>query len=164
MASWPEFSPTRLLERLSAHEVDFVVVGGLAGVAHGSARMTNDLDICYSRDRANLDALGAALVELGARLRGIPDEVPFVPDGATLRRTSILTLETSEGALDLLVEPKGAPAYATLRRRAARVELAGADVLVASLEDLLAMKRAAGRPKDLLDVEELEAIGRLRAK
>jgi len=159
---WPRFSPRRLLERLVAGEVDFVVVGGIAAVSHGSAAFTGDLDISYARDDDNLDRLGRVLVELGARLRGVTDDVPFVPDGRTLRRTRMLTLETPMGMLDLLAQPDGAPVYATLRERAGRELVAGVEVLIASLEDLIAMKRAAGRPKDLVAVEELEAIQRLR--
>lgn len=162
MAQWPELRLESLLRRLTAHGVDFVVVGGIAVIAHGSARITRDLDICYATDQANLDALGAAMVELGARLRGGPDRVPFVPDGRTLRRTQILTLATDDGWIDLLAAPSGVPSYAQLRDRADRVTIGDVAVRVASLDDLEAMKRAAGRPRDLLDVEELEAIRRLR--
>jgi predicted nucleotidyltransferase len=161
VAQWPDFKPTNLLRRLVAHGADFVVVGGMALIAHGSARLTRDLDICYSADPTNLDVLGAALVELGASLRGVEDDVPFVPDGATLRRTSILTLTTSDGWIDLLVQPAGAPRYEELRRRAIRTEIGGVAVMVASLDDLAGMKRAAGRPRDLADLEEIEVIRRL---
>jgi predicted nucleotidyltransferase len=162
VASWPEFRLEALLRRLVAHGVDFVVVGAIALIGHGSTRNTRDLDICYATDPANLEALGAAMVELGARLRGIPDEAPFAPDAQTLRRTSILTLETSDGWIDLLVSPSGAPAYAELRKRAERVAIDGMAILIASLDDLEAMKRAAGRPQDLIDLEEIEVIRRLR--
>jgi predicted nucleotidyltransferase len=162
VAQWPELRLESLLRKLTAHGVDFVVVGGIAVIAHGSARVTRDLDICYATDQANLDALGAAMVELGARLRGVPDLVPFVPDGRTLRRTQILTLATDDGWIDLLAAPSGAPPYAQLRDRADRVIIGDVAIRVAALDDLEAMKRAAGRPRDLLDVEELEAIRRLR--
>jgi predicted nucleotidyltransferase len=158
---WPEFRPTRLLRRLVDAGIDFVVIGGFAAIAHGSVQVTRDLDICYSAKASNLDALGRGLVALGARLRGVEEEVPFVPDGATLRRTTMLTLETEEGPLDILTEPAGAPGYDVLRKRAIEVPVAGVVVRVAALEDLLAMKRASGRPKDLLALEELEAIVRL---
>jgi len=164
VASWPEFRPTRLLRRLTAHGVDFVVIGGFAAIAHGSARLTRDLDVCYSPDAVNLEALGAAMVELGATLRGVEDDVPFVADARTLRATQVLTLDSEDGPIDLLAAPAGGPGYAKLRQRAERVEIAGIPVLVASLDDLLAMKRAAGRNKDLLDVEELETIRRLRKR
>ena len=89
MENWPDFNPEALLRRLVAHGVDFVIVGGMAMVLHGSARLTRDLDICYSVDPANLEALGAAMVKLGARLRGVSEDLPFVPDARTLRRTTI---------------------------------------------------------------------------
>jgi predicted nucleotidyltransferase len=158
----PRFSPRALLRRLAAAEVDFVVVGGIAAVAHGSVALTQDLDITYASDERNLDRLGKTLVGLDARLRGVTDDVPFVPDGRTLRRTRILTLDTDEGRLDLLAQPDGAPHYAQLRDRAVEAEVGGVEVRIASIEDLIAMKKAAGRPKDLIAVEELEAIKRLR--
>ncbi|MDX6697286.1 MAG: hypothetical protein QOE65_683 [Solirubrobacteraceae bacterium] len=161
MATWPEFHPRRLLRELVARGVDFVVVGGMAMVLHGSARVTRDLDLSYAIDGANLDLLGRVLIDLGAKLRGVDEDVPFVPDGRTLRRTGILTLDTPAGWLDLLFQPAGAPPYEELRRRAVRMDLGGFGVLVASLDDLAAMKRAAGRPIDLIDLEEIEVIRRL---
>src|SRR5687768_11725488 len=103
-------------------------------------------------------------MEVEARLKGVDDEVPFVPDGRTLRRTGILTLVSREGPIDLLLQPAGAPPYDDLRRRAVRMDLGGFGVLVASLDDLAAMKRAAGRPIDLIDLEEIEVIRRLTAE
>jgi predicted nucleotidyltransferase len=164
VANWPELKLEALLRRLVSHGVDFVVVGGIAMVAHGSARLTNDLDICFATDAANLDALGTAMVELGATPRGVPEDVPFVPDAQTLRRMSILTLISEDGNIDLLVAPAGSPPYRELRDRAKRVNMAGIAILVASLDDLEAMKRASGRPKDKLDLEEIEVIRRLRAR
>lgn len=162
VASWPDFEPDALLRRLTAAGVDFVVIGGYAAIAHGASVLTSDLDICFAPDDANLDALGRVLIDLDARLRGIDEDVPFVSDAATLRRIMVLTLDTADGPLDVLVEPSGAPRYEVLRRRAERLDLGGFAVLVASLGDLIAMKAAAGRPKDLMVLAELEAIRRLR--
>ena len=164
MESLPRFRPTKLLRRLVEGEVDFVVVGGFAAIVHGSPRLTNDLDICYAAAPRNLAALGGVLTELGARLRGIEDAVPFQPDLATLRRTRLLTLESPDGPIDLLAAPAGSPGYASLRRQAERVDLEGITVLVASLDHLMDMKRAAGRPKDLVDLEELQAVARRRTR
>ncbi len=164
MQNWPEFRPGSLLKRLVAHGVDFVVVGGIAMIGHGSARITQDLDICYATDAANLEALGAVLVELGARLRGVTEDVPFVPDARTLRRTTILTLDTPDGPIDLVVRPAGSPDYPTLRARAERATLDGIAISIASLDDLESMKLAAGRKKDEIDLEEIEAIRRLRQR
>jgi predicted nucleotidyltransferase len=158
----PDFSPKALLQRLVDGGVDFVIVGGVAAVAHGSVTFTQDLDISYAPDDENVDRLGRVLVDLGARLRGVTDDVPFVPDGRTLRRTRLLTLDTALGQIDLLAQPDGAPLYGRLRDRAVVQDVAGVQVRVASLDDLIAMKKAAGRPKDLVAVEELEAIRRLQ--
>jgi hypothetical protein len=163
-----EFALGRLLRRLVEADVDFVVVGGVAVIVQASPRFTKDLDICYAIEQANLDRLGAALTELGARLRGVEEDVPFVPDGLTLRHTQMLTLTTLDGDIDLLVDPNGSPGYAALRRNASRIDLDGIAVLVASIDDMIAMKRAAGRPQDLLDLESLEVarrrVGRKRAR
>jgi hypothetical protein len=165
VASWPDFRPTALLGRLAHAGVDFVVVGGVAVVVQASPRFTRDLDICYATDAPNLERLGSLLVSLEARLRGIEDDIPFVPDGRTLRPTQMLTLTTREGDLDLLVDPPGSPGYPALRRRADVVELDGASVRIASLEDLIEMKRATGRPQDEIDIESLKiARSRLRGK
>ena len=164
MANWPDFHPDRLLPQLVAHGVDFVVIGGIAMVAHGSARVTHDLDITYSPDQPNLDALGRAMTSLRATLRGVDDDVPFVADGTTLRRTTILTLDTDAGPIDLLSAPPGAPLYAELRGHAEPVTVWDTRILVASLDDLELMKRAAGRAKDALDLEEIAVIRRLRAR
>jgi predicted nucleotidyltransferase len=157
-----ELRPGEIVRRLAERNVDFVVIGGVAAVLHGSARDTFDLDVSYATNDANLAALGDVLTSLGARLKGVEDDVPFVADSRTLRQMEVLTMVTDLGELDVLAKPSGAPAYETLRARAERYELDGFSVLVASIEDLLAMKRSAGRPKDVADVAELEAIARLR--
>jgi predicted nucleotidyltransferase len=158
--SLPELRLSALLHRLSEGGVDYVVVGGVAVAAQGYGRATKDLDITYATDRSNLEALGEVLIAAKARLRGVPEDVPFVPDGHTLRRTQILTLDTVDGGLDLLVDPSGAPSYDAMRARADVIEFEGILVRVVSLEDLLAMKRAAGRKQDLADIEALEAARR----
>ena len=151
-----------LLGLLNAHGVDFVVIGGIAAVLHGSPRITKDLDVVFAPDATNLRLLGRALADARARLRGAGDDVPFVPDERTLRNVQLLTLETDHGPLDVMVQPDGCPAYEQLRRHAQRAEVGAFGALVASIPDLIEMKRAAGRPKDLADIAELEAIQRLR--
>jgi hypothetical protein len=142
--------------------VDFVVIGGIAAIAHGAARLTRDLDITYSKEGANLEALGRVLLDLEAKLRGADDDVPFVPDDRTLRRTEILTLDTTAGPLDLLGSPAGAPGYDELRRHADRITLGNTPVFIASIDHLVAMKLATGRPRDVGDIDELDAIRRKR--
>jgi predicted nucleotidyltransferase len=163
VASSPEYHPAALVRALVDGGVDFVIVGGVAVVLQAMPRFTKDLDICYSSSQDNLDALGSVLVGLKARLRGIPEALPFVPDGHTLRQTQILCLTTPAGDIDLLVNPHGAPDYETLRERSSAMELSGRSVRVASIEDMLSMKRAAGRPQDLVDIESLEVARELGA-
>jgi predicted nucleotidyltransferase len=156
----PFFKLGSLLRRLTEAGVDFVVVGGVAVVLQASPRFTRDLDICYATARENLERLGGVLVDAGAMLRGIDENLPFTPDADTLKRTQILTLSTDEGDIDLLVDPDGSPGYKALRQRADNMDLDGLTVAVASIEDLIAMKRAAGRPQDMVDLEALEAARR----
>jgi predicted nucleotidyltransferase len=163
MTDRPELRADDILRRLTARGVDFVVIGGIAAVLHGSAQATYDLDICYATDSGNLEALGGALVELKAQLKGVEEQVPFVPDARTLNRVEVLTMTTELGEVDMLARPSGSPGFEALRRHADRFDLDGFSVLVASIDDLIAMKSAAGRHKDLATVEELETIKRLRA-
>ncbi len=165
MASWPDFRPTALIGALVRGGVDFVVIGGVAVVVQASPRFTRDLDISYATDAANLERLGTLLVALDARLRGVEADVPFTPDAHTLRRIEMLTLTTRDGDLDLVADPPGSPGYPVLRRHADIVDVNGDAVRVASLEHLIEMKRAAGRPQDEIDIEALEvARTRLRGK
>ncbi|MGH2743229.1 MAG: nucleotidyl transferase AbiEii/AbiGii toxin family protein [Gammaproteobacteria bacterium] len=162
MTAWLEFKPREILGLLTTRGVDFVVIGGYAAVLHGSPRVTQDLDITFATDPPNLEALGKVLTELGARLSGVDEDVPFVADERTLTGVELLTLETDLGKLDLLALPAGAPPYADLRERAARFDVGGFLVRVADIRQLIAMKEVAGRPKDLADIAELDAIARLR--
>ena len=162
VASWPDFRLRDLLRRLVGGGVDFVVVGGVAVIVQAQPRFTKDLDICYAPDAANLEALGGVLIGLNAKLRGVDEDLPFVPDARALSRTQMLTLSTDLGGLDLLVDPPGSPGWDRLRRNAERISVDGTPVLVAALDDMLAMKLAAHRPQDLIDVEALEVARELR--
>jgi predicted nucleotidyltransferase len=163
-AEFPPLEAEELLRRLTAAGVDFVVIGGIALVLLGSPRMTRDLDVVFAPDDANLDALGGVLVDLEARLRAVDEDVPFVADAATLRNAQLLTLTTSAGWFDVHRSVDGAPPYPQLRSNAERYDLGGFSVLVASPDDMIAMKQAAGRPQDLVDVETIAAIKRLRRR
>lgn len=153
------FDPVGVLRALVDYRVRFIVIGGLGAVLHGSPSRTGNLDICYSRDLENLDALVAALNELGARLRGTDEGVPFRLEAATIGAGNHFTFTTRAGSLDILGMPAGSEGYEQLMRNAVIMELGGGlEVPVASIEDLIAMKQAAGRPKDLIEVEVLGAL------
>jgi hypothetical protein len=154
-----EFRPKPILEALVAHDVDFVLIGGLAGMAHGSAYPSYDVDIAYARDRGNLERLADALVELDATLRGAPPDVPFLLDADTIERGAHFTFDTPYGGLDILTNPDGAPPYDKLVGATgdpAPVE--GVLIRVASLDHLIAMKEASNRTKDKLMATEYRAI------
>lgn len=146
------------LRALVDHGVRFVVVGGVASVAHGSPSVTRDLDICYERSPENLDRLATALRSLGARPRGVDEGVPFVLDARTLERGDHFTFSTEAGPLDCLGTPAGTRGFEGLVGNAVPIDLDGMTVLVAGLDDLIRMKRAAGRPQDLQEVEILGAL------
>jgi predicted nucleotidyltransferase len=159
-AVWPDFEPREMLRRLTEAGVDFVVIGGIAVIAQGYGRATRDLDIAFAGDAPNLEALGNLLVDLKASLRGVEEDVSFVPDARTLAGIQLLTLETSLGWLDVHRQIPGVRSYEDLRARAERATIAGVPVLVASVDDLVAMKQAAGRDQDRIDVDALRAIKR----
>lgn len=122
--------PASILAALVTHEVDFVVIGGLAAIAHGSRRMTRDIDIVVRPDDENLSRLEAALAELG--------------------RPKLLKV---------IASPAGAAPYADLKARSIATPVAGVEVRTSGLDDLVAMKRAAGRPLDLQDIADITAQG-----
>jgi hypothetical protein len=142
------------------HGVRFVLVGGLAAQAHGSPSLTGDVDICFDRSGDNLERLAAALESLAAVRRDIPADWPPMPplDGRTLRAGAVFTLATRYGDLDLLDAPDPGFDYETLAAHAVSTSLRGGRLDVASLDDLIAMKRAAGRPKDRIELEILGAV------
>lgn len=152
------FDPLAALKTLHRHGVRFVVIGGIGGVLHGSPSVTSDLDVCYDRHGENVQRLAAALREMRARLRGVDDQVPFTIDAPTLLAGDHFTFVTRFGDLDCLGTPAGTDGYGDLTRSAEWVDLDGVSVLVASLDDLIHMKRATGRPKDRAEVEILGAL------
>lgn len=161
MSEEPIFQPDQILRRLVDADVKFVVVGGLAAQAHGSTSLTNDLDICYARDPDNLRAIAGVLQDIAAIRRGLPADTPPMPplDARTLRAGGLFTLSTRFGDFDLLADPDPGLDFAALMVSAVPADTAGVRVMAAGLDDLMAMKRAAGRPKDRV---ELEILGALR--
>jgi hypothetical protein len=152
------FDPLESLRVLVDAGVRFVLIGGYAAAIRGSPMMTGDVDICYARDDANIGQLAAALEELGAGLRGAPADVPFSPDARTLGAGDHFTLSTRAGALDCLGTPAGTDGFPDLDRSATDEDLDGLTVRVASLDDLIRMKRAAGRAQDRIAIEWLSAL------
>ncbi len=153
-----------LLEALDRQGVDFVLVGGLAGLVHGSAYPTYDCDIAYSREPSNLKRLAAALEEIGVTLRGAPSDLPFRPDAQTLAKGANFTFETKFGSFDILGEVAGIKSYESLRSKSKVERVEGLEVRIAALEDLIAMKRAANRVKDRLMVLEYVELADLRRR
>jgi hypothetical protein len=158
VTSTPSFEPLRALRALARSNVRFVLIGGVAARLHGSPTLTRDTDVCYSRDTDNVERLAKVLRTLHARLRGVDDDVPFLVDGRTLLAGANFTFVTDVGDLDVLAAPAGVDGYAELAARAERVDLEGVTVLVASLDDLIRMKRASGRAKDRAELEILAAL------
>lgn len=159
-----EFEPLKILEVLAKHEMSFVVIGGVASAIHGAPFMTIDLDVVPELQTANLDHLAAALKELSARLRDAdePEGIEISLDGRTLKKAlpdfGFLRFETKFGFLDLLYQPAGTNGFRDLVKSATEEDLGSVKVLIASLEDVIRSKQAAGRPRDL---EQLPTLRRL---
>lgn len=154
-----EFQAKPILRKLVEHNVDFVLIGGLAGIARGSSYPTYDIDIAYARDMENLKRLASALRELGATLRGAPADVPFRLDARTLKAGAHFTFETPYGSVDVLSDPDGAPSYDHLKAAAGEpAEVDGERIFVASLDHLIAMKETSARTKDRLMATEYRVL------
>ncbi len=154
-----EYDPFAALGALQRNGVRFVVIGGFAGRLRGSPTITHDTDICYDRTADNSGGLAAALKELDAHLRGVEDDVPVLLDAKTLERGQNFTFDTSAGALDVLALPAGTGGFDELMANATVLDLGdGLAVPVAHIDDLIRMKRAAGRPKDRIELEVLAAV------
>jgi hypothetical protein len=156
--------PDRILTALVKRQVEFVVIGAVAAIAQGGPLITQDLDITPAREPGNLDRLARALKDLDARLR-LPDDssgIEFPIEPRFLGSVGSWTLKTPSGDLNLLFVPSGTAGYEDLKRSAVSVELWGQEVLVASLADIIRMKEAAGRPKDLGQLPALRQTLELR--
>jgi len=155
-----EFRPEKLLEVLSRHRVRHVLIGGFAGVIHGSPYVTTDVDVVPDPSAANLRRLSAALDELHAKVwtDAKPDGVPFDHDPVSLGASRTWNLVTDFGRLDITFEPSGTDGFADVARDAVRLTILGAEVDVASLADVIRSKEAAGREKDRLVLPVLRRI------
>ena len=148
----------KMLSELSTHGVRFVIVGGVAATVHGSSRLTHDLDIVYARDPENLGRMVRALASHEPYLRGAPPGLPFRFDEPTLQAGLNFALTTDLGPMDLLGEITGGGRFEDLVDRTVEISLFGLKFSCLDLETLITVKRAAGRPKDLETVAELESI------
>ena len=155
------FDPDRLLTTLLEHEVRFVVIGGLAGNLRGTPVVTHDLDVCYDRARDNLESMASALADMHATLRVAREDadLSFPLDARALVLGDSFTLRTDFGPFDILGTPSGTKGYGDLVVGATSFEVAdGVVVQVSSIEDLIRMKRASARTKDLAQLAHLEAL------
>lgn len=148
----------QLLGALHKEAIRFIVVGGVAARAHGSARVTQDIDLSYARDDDNLRAIYQALKKFNPYLRGAPPGLPFDWSERTLRAGLNFTLTTTVGDIDLLGEIIGGGRYEDLEPHTVRAKIFGYETMLLDIDWLIRVKRAAGRPKDLEVVAELEAL------
>jgi hypothetical protein len=156
------FDAAAMVRQLIEQRVEFVVIGGLAMIAHGSAYVTKDLDVCYRRTPANIAALAAALALHDPYLRGAPPGLPFRFDAPTIHAGLNFTLTTSLGDIDLLGEVSGIGDYVKVLTLSTGMELYGLTVQVLSVDGLIAAKKAAGRTKDKLHLLELEELKKIK--
>ena len=146
-----------ILRQLAEHDVRFVLIGGLALNAWGVLRGTKDVDLVPDPDAANLERLADALVGLGGQAQTGASFVSSSPGLASLMAGGDRVLvETRSGPVDVVQALPGVPSFDDLLAHAETAELLGFSILLCSLEDLRAMKRAAGRPQDLVDLENLD--------
>lgn len=149
------FKAVRLL---AAADVEFVIVGGVAVRSHGSGYLTQDLDICYSRTRSNLEKLAEALRPLNPRPRGFPDELPFIWDWTTLQNGTNFTFKTSLCDIDLLGEVAGIGDYTKVLANSSEMDFDGFKARILSINGLIIAKETAGREKDKAGLQELYAL------
>lgn len=147
-----------LLGTLSEADVEFIVVGGVAATVHGSSRLTQDVDVSYARSDANVARLVSALAPLHPYLRGAPPGLPFEWSAATVRRGLNFTLTTTAGDIHLFGEITGGGSYDDLLPHTIVISLFAHSTRCLSLEWLIHTKRAAGRPRDLEAIAELEIL------
>jgi predicted nucleotidyltransferase len=148
--------------RLAEAGVRFVLIGGLAMRAQGSARLTEDLDICYDPAPDNVHRLASLLAEWHAHLRGVEPGLPFVMDERTFRTTPVMTLITDLGAIDVMDRVAGVGEWPDVLAESEELGWSGVTMRVLSLRALIKAKRGSARPKDLDQLPELEALLELR--
>lgn len=165
MADPAPLDPQRIITTLAAHDVRYVLIGALAARLQGFPRVTADADITPSSEAENLERLAAALGDLDARVftENVPEGLAFDCSAATLEQGAVWNLVTSAGRLDIVFTPAGTKGYSDLTRRAVRFDVFGAELLAASLRDIIRSKEAADRPQDRQDVIILRKMLRRRS-
>jgi hypothetical protein len=151
-----------LLEGLVGGDVQFVVVGGVAGAMQGSPFATNDLDVCYESGRGNVSRLAHVVAQWSPYPRGWESGLSFTMDSRTLRTTPIMTLRTAEGDLDLLDRIDGVGSYDDVLVSSEEVNAFAMRFRVLTLDALIRARRGSARPKDLAQLPTLEALLDLR--
>jgi hypothetical protein len=146
---------------LAQNNVAFVIIGGVAITSHGSSYIKKDLDFCYQRTRENLKNIVSALSPFNPKPRDFPENLPYIFDESKLLNATNFTFQTDIGDIDLLGEVAGVGNYEAVENESVIMELFDFDVKVLSLDGLIKAKSAAGRPKDLLVLPELEALKEL---
>ena len=154
----------RLLKVLCDAQVRFVIIGGAAAAAQGATYPTYDLGVCYDRGRNNIERLANALKPFHPRLRGVPDDLPFTFDSATIARGMNFTRTTDLGDIDLFGEVAGIGGYKDVNSLSITLIIFGVECAVLSLNGLILSKRATARPKDLLVLPEIEALREMNAE
>ena len=154
----------RFLDALHKHHVEFIVIGGIAARVHGSARITQDVDVVYGRSDENVARIVKALAPFKPFLRGAPPDLPFEWSVRTVKAGLNFTLRTTIGDIDILGEVTGWGRYEDLVAHTVTVDALGHPTFVVNLEWLIRLKRAAGRPRDLEAIAELELLQELGAK
>ncbi len=159
MSEPAEFDARELFRGLERHEVEYVTIGGIAIQAYGGQRLTQDLDVAIGASTENLARLAAALLDLDARILGPAGQRSrSVPTAALLGSSDQWHLITPHGPLDIVTLPAHLGSFADMRARAHEVRLGELSIPIAHRDDLMRMKRAAGRPQDLADIRLLEAL------
>jgi hypothetical protein len=149
-----------LFRILAEHDVDYLVIGGVAAQVHGRRRTTKDLDVTPAPDRANFDRLEVALIALDAHPVELGPSAP-TPTAEQLRLAPVVPpLATRHGELHILNEVPGAAAYAVMRPRALTTDVDGIALHVVGVDDLIRMKQTSGRPGDIEDIEAITAVAR----
>lgn len=148
----------QIIPPLVRAKVDFILIGGMAAILHGSARVTFDVDLVYSHTHENIERLAAALARHSPYLRDAPPNLPFAWDVKTIRNGLNFALTTTIGDLDLFGEVAGGETYSDLLPHSFQVDAFGVRFKCLDLPTLIRIKEAAGRPKDREAIAELRVL------